>query len=38
MMPLSMASSDIIAVMALIISAYAAWKTVQFNDKQRSFI
>lgn len=37
-MPFSISSSDIIAGLALLISAYAAWKTVQFNDKQKSLI
>ena len=30
--------SDIIAGLALLLSAYAAWKTVQFNDRQKSLI
>lgn len=34
----SFSSSDIIAGFALLISAYAAWKTVQFNNKQKSLI
>ncbi len=38
MMPFSISASDIIAILALIISAYAAWKTVQFNEKQKSLI
>ena len=38
MMPFSISASDIIAGLALLISAYAAWKTVQFNDKQKSLI
>jgi hypothetical protein len=38
MMPFSISASDIIAGLALLISAYAVWKTVQFNDKQKSLI
>lgn len=38
MMPFSISASDIVASLALIISAYAAWKTVQFNEKQKSLI
>lgn len=38
MMPFSISASDIIAGLALLISAYAAWKTVQFNDRQKSLI
>ncbi|WP_205012787.1 hypothetical protein [Nitrosomonas sp. HPC101] len=38
MMPLSISASDVIAGLALLISAYAAWKTVQFNDRQKSLI
>lgn len=34
----SISASDIIAGLALLISAFAAWKTVQFNDKQKSLI
>lgn len=37
-MPFSISASDIIASLALLISAFAAWKTVQFNDKQKSLI
>lgn len=37
-MPLLISASDIIAGLALLISAYAAWKTVQFNDKQKLLI
>ena len=38
MTSLSISSSDIIALVALAISAYAAWKTVKFNDRQKSLI
>jgi hypothetical protein len=38
MMSQSFSSSDIIATLALLISAYAAWKTVQFNNKQKTLI
>ncbi len=38
MMVVSFAPSDIIAGLALLLSAYAAWKTVQFNDRQKSLI
>jgi hypothetical protein len=38
MMIPSISASDIIAGLALLISAFAAWKTVQFNDKQKSLI
>lgn len=31
-------ASDIIASIALFISAYATWKTVQFNNRQKSLI
>ena len=38
MIALSFSSSDIIATLALLISAYTAWKTVQFNNKQKTLI
>ncbi len=38
MTPFSFSASDIIASLALLISAYAAWKTVQFNNRQKSLI
>lgn len=31
-------SSDFIAVLALAVSAYAAWKTIRFNELQKSLI
>lgn len=37
-MPISFTPSDIVAGLAFILSAYATWKTVQFNDRQKSFI
>ena len=30
--------SDVVAALALFLSVYATWKTVQFNDRQRSLI
>jgi glycosyltransferase involved in cell wall biosynthesis len=30
--------TDVIAGLALLLSAYATWKTIQFNDRQRSMI
>ena len=38
MISFSFSASDIVASLALLISAYAAWKTVQFNNKQKSLI
>ncbi len=38
MMKFSFSASDIIAIFALLISAYAAWKTVQFNNRQKTLI
>jgi hypothetical protein len=38
MTPFSFSASDIIAGLALLISAFAAWKTVQFNNRQKSLI
>lgn len=38
MTPFSFSASDIIASLALLISAYAAWKTVQFNNRQKTLI
>ena len=38
MMQFSFSASDIIAGLALLISAYAAWKTVQFNNRQKTLI
>ena len=37
-MAISLTLSDIVAGLALLLSAYATWKTVQFNDKQKSLI
>lgn len=37
-MTFSFSASDIIASCALLISAYAVWKTVQFNNRQKSLI
>ena len=37
-MQLSISVSDVVAVLALIISAYVAWKTIQFNNKQNLLI
>lgn len=31
-------SSDLIALLALTVSAYAAWKTARFNERQKSLI
>lgn len=38
MMPFSFSASDIIASLAMLISAYAAWKTVKFNNRQKTLI
>lgn len=35
-MSLPISASDMIAGFALLVSAYTAWKTVQFNDRQKS--
>jgi hypothetical protein len=37
-MPLSLTPSDVVAGLAFVLSAYATWKTVQFNDRQKSLI
>jgi glycosyltransferase involved in cell wall biosynthesis len=37
-MAISFTPSDIVAGLALLLSAYATWKTVQFNEKQKSLI
>jgi hypothetical protein len=37
-MPIALTASDIIAGLALLLSAYATWKTVQFNNRHRSLI
>ncbi|AOD15227.1 hypothetical protein VB151_18540 [Xanthomonas fragariae] len=37
MMP-SFSTGDVIAVAAFLLSAYAAWKTYQFNEKQKGLI
>lgn len=37
-MLLSITVSDIVASLALLISAYSAWKTVQFNNQHKSLI
>lgn len=37
-MAFSFIPSDIVAGLAFILSAYATWKTVQFNDRQKSLI
>lgn len=34
----SFSVSDVIATLALVVSAYAAWRTIQFNDSQKSLI
>ena len=31
-------ASDVIASLALVVSAYAAWRTIQFNERQKSLI
>jgi hypothetical protein len=35
---MALTPSDVVAGLALVLSAYATWKTVQFNDRQRSLI
>jgi hypothetical protein len=35
---MNLTPSDVVAGLALLLSAYATWKTVQFNDRQRSLI
>ncbi len=37
-MAISVTSSDIVAGLAFCLSAFATWKTVQFNDRQKSLI
>ena len=37
-MALSLTFSDLLASLALLLSAYATWKTVQFNERQKSLI
>ena len=37
-MPLSLSASDVVASLALLLSGYATWKTVQFNNRQKSLI
>lgn len=37
-MPFSLTPSDIVAGLAFLLSAFATWKTVQFNDRQKSLI
>jgi len=37
-MAFSLTLSDVVAGLALLLSAYATWKTVQFNDRQKSLI
>ena len=37
-MPIALTASDIVAGLALLLSAYATWKTVQFNKRQQSLI
>lgn len=35
---MTLTPSDVVAGLALLLSGYATWKTVQFNDRQRSLI
>lgn len=35
---MNLTPSDVVAGLAFFLSAYATWKTVQFNDRQRSLI
>lgn len=35
---MTLTPSDVVAGLAFLLSAYATWKTVQFNDRQRSLI
>lgn len=37
-MALSISTSDVIAGLALLLSAYATWKTLRFNDRQKRLI
>lgn len=37
-MPLAPSITDLIAGMALILSGYATWKTIKFNERQQSLI
>ena len=37
-MPLPIDFSDIIAFVALLLSGYAIWKTVKFNEQQKSLM
>src|SRR5712691_346242 len=37
-MAISFTLSDFVAGLAFLLSAYATWKTVQFNDRQKSLI
>ncbi|MEQ1484782.1 hypothetical protein [Methyloglobulus sp.] len=37
-MPISLTPSDVVAGLAFLLSAYATWKTVQFNDRQKSLL
>ena len=35
---MSIGASDVLAALALFLSAYATWKTLKFNDRQKSLI
>lgn len=35
---MTLTPSDVVAGLAFLLSAYATWKTVQFNDRQKSLI
>ena len=37
-MPINFDAGDVIACLALILSGYATWRTVRFNEKQKSLI
>ncbi len=37
-MDVTISISDVIAVAALLLSAFAAWKTVKFNERQKSLV
>jgi len=37
-MNISLNASDVLASLAFLLSAYATWKTVKFNDRQKSLI
>jgi hypothetical protein len=37
-MPISIDAGDVIAGLALLMSAYATWRTTSFNEKQKSLI